>query len=108
MKVYYDKDADLENIRKLNISIIGYGSQGHAHALNLRDSGVNVTVGLREGSTSAARASKEGLEVLSIDSAVKKADIVMILAPDEYQADLFRDIIEPKYVREFPGLTSTV
>tara|TARA_Y100000766_G_scaffold284917_1_gene305387 strand:+ start:1226 stop:2242 length:1017 start_codon:yes stop_codon:yes gene_type:complete len=95
MKVYYDKDADLEKIRKLNISIIGYGSQGHAHALNLRDSGVNVTVGLREGSTSAARASKEGLEVLSIDSAVKKADIVMILAPDEYQADLFRDLIEP-------------
>ena len=95
MKVYYDKDADLEKIRKLNISIIGYGSQGHAHALNLRDSGVNVTVGLREGSTSAARASNEGLEVLSIDSAVKKADIVMILAPDEYQADLFRDIIEP-------------
>mgnify|MGYP001403363484 FL=1 len=95
MKVYYDKDADLEKIRKLNISIIGYGSQGHAHALNLRDSGVNVTVGLREGSTSAARASNEGLEVLSIDSAVKKADIVMILAPDEYQADLFRDLIEP-------------
>ena len=95
MKVYYDKDADLENIRKLNISIIGYGSQGHAHALNLRDSGVNVTVGLREESASAARAASEGLEVLAIDSAVKKADIVMILAPDEYQADLFKETIEP-------------
>ena len=95
MKVYYDKDADLENIRKLNISIIGYGSQGHAHALNLRDSGVNVTVGLREGSANAARAGSEGLEVLPIDSAVKKADIIMILAPDEYQADLFKEVIEP-------------
>ena len=95
MKVYYDKDTDLENIRKLNISIIGYGSQGHAHALNLRDSGVNVTVGLREGSASAARAGSEGLEVLPIDSAVKKADIIMILAPDEYQADLFKEVIEP-------------
>ncbi len=95
MKVYYDKDADLEEIRKLNVSIIGYGSQGHAHALNLRDSGINVTVGLREGSTSAARAQSEGLEVLPIDSAVQKANIVMILAPDEYQADLFNEIIEP-------------
>ena len=63
MKVYYDKDADLENIKKLNVSIIGYGSQGHAHALNLKDSGVNVTVGLRENSPSAARAKHEGLEI---------------------------------------------
>ena len=77
MKVYYDKDANLENIRKLNVSIIGYGSQGHAHALNLRDSGVNVTVGLREGSSSANRAENEGLDVLPIESAVKKANIVI-------------------------------
>ena len=95
MKVYYDKDANLENIRKLNVSIIGYGSQGHAHALNLRDSGVNVTVGLREGSASVNRAESEGLDVLPIESAVKRANIVMILAPDEYQADLFKEVIEP-------------
>ena len=95
MKVYYDKDADSKYIESLNVSIIGYGSQGHAHALNLKDSGVKVTVGLREGSSNAERAKKEGLEVLSIDKAVKQADIVMILAPDEYQADLFKKTIEP-------------
>ena len=95
MKVYYDKDADSKYIESLNVSIIGYGSQGHAHALNLKDSGVKVTVGLREGSSNAERAKKEGLEVLSIDKAVKQADVVMILAPDEYQADLFKKTIEP-------------
>jgi ketol-acid reductoisomerase len=95
MKVYYDKDADLENIKKLNVSIIGYGSQGHAHALNLKDSGVNVTVGLRENSPSATRAKHEGLEVASVPDAVSNADIVMILAPDEYQASIFKESIEP-------------
>ncbi len=95
MRVYYDKDADSKYIKDLNVSIIGYGSQGHAHALNLKDSGVKVTVGLRDGSSNADRAKKEGLEVLSIDKAVKQADVVMILAPDEYQADLFKDSIEP-------------
>ncbi len=95
MKVYYDKDANSKYIESLNVSIIGYGSQGHAHALNLKDSGVKVTVGLREGSSNAERAKKEGLEVLSIDKAVKQADVVMILAPDEYQADLFKKTIEP-------------
>ena len=94
MKVYYDKDADLENIKKLNVSIIGYGSQGHAHALNLKDSGVNVTVGLRENSPSAARAKHEGLKVSSIPNAVSNADIVMILAPDEYQASIFKESID--------------
>ena len=81
MKVYYDKDANLDVIKNLNISIIGYGSQGHAHALNLKDSGVSVTVGLRPNSSNASRAQSEGLEVLSIKDAVSKADIVMILAP---------------------------
>ena len=95
MKVYYDKDANLDNIKNLNVTIIGYGSQGHAHALNLKDSGVNVTIGLREGSANAARAKKEGLEVLSVKDAVSKADIVMILAPDEYQGDIFKESIEP-------------
>ena len=94
MKVYYDKDANLDNIKKLNVSIIGYGSQGHAHALNLKDSGVNVTIGLRAGSSTIQRAKNEGLEVLSVEDAVAKADIVMILAPDEYQAAIFKDSIE--------------
>ena len=95
MKVYYDNDADINIIKKLNVSIIGYGSQGHAHALNLKDSGVNVTVGLRANSQSAARAEAEGLSVLEISEAVSSADIVMILAPDEYQADLYKDSIKP-------------
>ena len=82
MKVYYDKDANLDNIKKLNVSIIGYGSQGHAHALNLKDSGANVIIGLRAGSSTIERAEKEGLEVLSVEDAVAKADVVMILAPD--------------------------
>ena len=94
MKVYYDKDANLENIINLNVSIIGYGSQGHAHALNLKESGVKVSVGLREGSPNIERAERENLEVLSVEEAVAKADIVMILAPDEYQASIFKESIE--------------
>ncbi|MBL6701012.1 MAG: ketol-acid reductoisomerase [Gammaproteobacteria bacterium] len=95
MKVYYDKDANLENINNLQVSIIGFGSQGHAHAMNLKDSGANVTVGLREGSSSAQKATIAGLTVKNIPDAVSDADVVMILAPDEYQADLFKDSIEP-------------
>ena len=88
MKVYYDKDAALDNIKNLSVTIIGYGSQGHAHALNLKESGENVTVGLRQGSSNFERAQKEGLNVLPIKESVTEADIVMILAPDEYQASL--------------------
>ena len=99
MKVYYDKDADLSILKKLRVSIIGYGSQGHAHALNLKDSGVDVTVGLRKGSSNITRAESEGLNVSEIEDAVKNTDIVMILAPDEYQADLFKTSIEP-YLKE--------
>ena len=95
MKVYYDKDADLNVIKNLKISIIGFGSQGHAHAMNLNDSGANVTIGLREGSTSAPKAKDAGLSVKSIEDATSDADVVMILAPDEYQADLYKDSIEP-------------
>ena len=95
MKVYYDKDADLNVIKNLKISIIGFGSQGHAHAMNLNDSGANVTIGLREGSTSAAKAKDAGLNVKSIEDATSDADVVMILAPDEYQADLYKESIEP-------------
>ncbi len=94
MNVYYDKDADLSIIQGKTVSIIGYGSQGHAHANNLKDSGVKVIVGLREGSSSVAKAENSGLEVKSVEDAVKLADVVMILAPDEHQAKLYRDSIE--------------
>jgi len=95
MNIYYDKDADLSLIKGAKVSIIGYGSQGHAHANNLKDSGVNVTVGLREGSISSAKAKNAGLNVKSIEDAVQGADVVMILAPDEHQAKLYQDKIEP-------------
>ncbi|MGD8841896.1 MAG: ketol-acid reductoisomerase [Gammaproteobacteria bacterium] len=95
MNIYYDKDADLSLIRGAKVSIIGYGSQGHAHANNLKDSGVDVTVGLRDGSISVAKAKNAGLTVKSVEEAVSGADVVMILAPDEHQASLYRDTIEP-------------
>lgn len=95
MNIFYDKDADLSLIRGLQVAIIGYGSQGHAHANNLNDSGVNVTVGLRAGSSSANKAEQAGLTVKPIADAVKAADVVMILAPDEHQARLYREEIEP-------------
>jgi ketol-acid reductoisomerase len=94
VKVYYDKDANLDVINNLNVSIIGFGSQGHAHAMNLKDSGAKVIVGLREGSASASKAKDAGLEVKNITDAVSEADVVMILAPDEYQADLYKESIE--------------
>jgi ketol-acid reductoisomerase len=95
MNVYYDKDADISLIRNKKVSIIGYGSQGHAHANNLKDSGVDVTIGLRPGSASAHKAEKAGLTVNSIEEAVQQADVVMILAPDEHQAKLYREQIAP-------------
>ena len=95
MNIYYDKDADLSIIRGLKVTIIGYGSQGHAHANNLKDSGVDVTVGLRPGSLSEAKAKKSGLTVKPVEEAVKGADVVMILAPDEHQAALYREKIAP-------------
>ena len=95
MNIYYDKDCDLDIIRGKKVSIIGYGSQGHAHANNLKDSGVDVTVGLRTGSSSATKAEKAGLKVKSIEDAVASADVVMILAPDEHQESLYKDQVEP-------------
>ena len=95
MNIYYDKDCDLSIIKGKKVSIIGYGSQGHAHANNLKDSGVDVTVGLREGSSSAAKAEAAGLAVKNVPEAVASADVVMILTPDEFQFQLYRDEIEP-------------
>jgi ketol-acid reductoisomerase len=95
MKVYYDKDADLSLIKKRKVAIIGYGSQGHAHANNLKDSGVDVTVALRPDSASAKKAKNAGLKVKSVPEAVAKADLVMILTPDEFQSRLYRDEVEP-------------
>ncbi|MCU0834077.1 MAG: ketol-acid reductoisomerase [Chromatiaceae bacterium] len=103
MNVYYDKDADLSLIQGKQVAIIGYGSQGHAHANNLKDSGVSVTIGLRPGSASAAKATNAGLEVKAIEEAVVGADVVMVLAPDEHQARLYREQIAPN-IRESAAL----
>jgi ketol-acid reductoisomerase len=103
MKVYYDKDADLSLIKGKNVTIVGYGSQGHAHAQNLNDSGVKVTVGLRKGGASWAKAEKAGLKVAEVATAVKSADVVMILLPDEQIAAVYRDDVEPN-IREGASL----
>jgi ketol-acid reductoisomerase len=95
MKVYYDKDADLSLVKGKKVTILGYGSQGHAHALNLHDSGVKVTVGLRKGGASWDKAKKAGLKVAEIGDAVKGADIVMILMPDEHIAAVYKADVEP-------------
>ena len=92
MKIFYDKDANIELIRGKKVAVIGYGSQGHAHALNIRDSGVSeVCVALREGSATAAKAEAEGLEVKSVADAAKWADVVMMLTPDELQRDIYNE-----------------
>jgi len=95
MQVYYDKDCDLEIIKGRKVAIIGYGSQGHAHACNLNDSGVDVTVGLRPDSSSRAKAEAHGLKVADVPAAVAAADVVMILTPDEFQKQLYKEEIEP-------------
>ncbi|HLF24561.1 MAG TPA: ketol-acid reductoisomerase, partial [Burkholderiales bacterium] len=95
MKVFYDKDADLSIIQGKTVAVVGYGSQGHAHALNLKDSGVNVVVGLRENSPSVAKARNAGLAVKSVAAAVKGADVVMIVAPDEQHKKIYQADIEP-------------
>ncbi len=94
-KIFYNDDADLANISERSVAIIGYGSQGHAHALNLRDSGVDVRIGLAEGSKSRAKAEAEGLRVLSVADAVEEADLIMILVPDQVQAEVYKNEIAP-------------
>ncbi len=92
MRVYYDRDADVNLIKGKKVAIVGYGSQGHAHAMNLRDSGAtNLVVALREGSASAAKAEAAGFEVKNAADAAAWADVVMVLVPDELQGDLYRD-----------------
>src|SRR6266446_2822563 len=95
MKVYYDKDADLSLVKGKKVTILGYGSQGHAHAQNLQESGVKVTVGLREGGASWDKAKKGGIKVAAMDEAIKGADIVMILLPDEHHAQVYQEFVEP-------------
>ena len=98
-KLYYDQDADLKFLRAKTVAIIGYGSQGHAHALNLRDSGVSVVVGLADGSASRARAEAEGLTVLSVAAAARRSEVIMMLAPDPVQPEVYHRDIEPNLER---------
>jgi ketol-acid reductoisomerase len=95
MKVYYDKDADLSLVKGKKVTIIGYGSQGHAHAQNLQESGVKVTVALRKGGASWDKAKKGGVKVAEMAEAISGADIVMCLLPDEHHAQVYKDFIEP-------------
>ena len=92
MRVYYDRDADLNLIKSKKVAVVGYGSQGHAHALNLRDSGIkDVAVALRKESGSVKKAEGEGFKVMTVAEAAKWADVVMMLTPDELQGDIYRD-----------------
>ncbi len=100
--MYYDSDADSTLFDGKTIAIVGYGSQGHAHALNLHDSGVNVIVGLHEGSNSRAKAKEDGLEVASVSEAAKQSDVIMVLCPDTTQPDVYKNSIEPNLL---PGKT---
>ena len=96
MRVYYDRDSDLNLIKGKKVAVVGYGSQGHAHVLNMRDSGVKeVAVALRPGSASAKKAEAEGVKVMDVASAAKWADVVMMLTPDELQADIYRTDLAP-------------
>lgn len=97
-ELFYDDNADLSIIQGRNVAVIGYGSQGHAHALNLRDSGVDVRVGLKEGSKSRAKAEAEGLRVLGVAEAVEEADVVVILTPDQVQRTVYAEDIAPNLV----------
>ena len=94
-KIYYQQDCDIQKLNGKKVAIIGYGSQGHAHALNLKDSGVDVVVGLYEGSRSIEKAKKQGLEVMSVADATKASDIIMILIPDEKQKQVYESEIAP-------------
>ena len=99
IKVYYDKDCDKDLIKNKKVSILGFGSQGHAHAMNLKDSGVkNIVVGLRNNSSSVEKAKKADFQVLSPEKAIEYGEVVMILIPDELQPDLYKKIIKRFYL----------
>src|SRR5947209_2328806 len=110
MRVYYDRDADINLIKGKKVAVIGYGSQGHAHVLNLRDSGVkDVAVGLRRGSASAKKAEGEGLKVMSVADCAKWADVIMMLTPDELQADIYaRELADNMKNAAAPALSRRV
>lgn len=93
-EIYYDKDADLSLIQGKKVAVIGYGSQGHAHAQNLRDSGVEVVVGLKDGSKSTQKAEEAGFEVKNVADAAKWADVVVILAPDQFQRHIYAESVK--------------
>jgi len=95
LPIFYDNDANLAILEKKKLAVIGYGSQGHAHAQNLKESGLDVIVGLRENSSSIAQVKKDGLEVTTTAKAAKAADVIMILAPDQHQGDIYREDIAP-------------
>ena len=95
-EIYYDDDADLSIIQGKKVAIVGYGSQGHAHALNLRDSGVEVVIALKDGSKSTAKAQEEGFEVKSVADATEWADLIMILAPDQHQRGIYSESIKDR------------
>ena len=95
-ELFYDKDADLSLIQSKKVAIVGYGSQGHAHAQNLRDSGVEVVIALKDGSKSTEKAQDEGFEVKSVADAAEWADVIMILAPDQHQRSIFNESIKDK------------
>jgi len=107
MKVYYDKDCNLAVLKKKKVAIIGYGSQGHAHALNLNDAGFDVVVGLKKESASVKKAEAAGLKVVTVAEASKVADILMILMPDEVQGDVYREEIAP-YLKKVPSWPSAM
>ena len=97
MKVYYDKDCDKDLIKNKKVSILGFGSQGHAHAMNLRDSGVkDIVVGLKNNSSSIKKAKNAGFKILSPEKAIEYGEVVMVLIPDELQPDLYKNIIKKK------------
>ncbi|HIC09499.1 MAG TPA: ketol-acid reductoisomerase, partial [Aquificales bacterium] len=102
-KIYYDSDASLEYLKDKTVAIIGYGSQGHAHALNLRDSGINVIIALRPNSRSAEKAKADGFEVVTPAEAAQKADVIMFLAPDTVQPKIYKEEVEP-HLREGQAL----